>query len=125
LHSPQIVVTTSGWLSIGFSYGQDVYDAALTKEPSTYDNACNGVYIGAEWWRGLKRNQLYRFLTLSIGDIVVVPLWYGLFSICEVIGKLLKIVDFDLTLLGSDRGKLNIKENHLHDGDKEVDTAFD
>ena len=45
-----------------------------------------------KWWDStVKRTQPYRVLNISIGDIIVVPLWHGFFSIFEVTDKLLKI----------------------------------
>jgi len=114
-----------GYLSIGFSDGQDVYEAALTGDWDIYIAACNNEYVDQEWWNStVKRAQPFRFLNMSIGDIIVVPLWYGLFSIYEVANEPLRISDFDLSLLGKDNKNLYKKDGVLYDGDRQVDLGF-
>ena len=114
-----------GYISIGFNKANDVFEAAITGDWRKYDTACNSVYVGENWWNStLKRNQLFRFLTLSVGDIIVIPLWNRLFSICEVIGKPISISDFDLSILGDNKGHLSIRDGILYDGDREVDLGF-
>jgi len=115
----------NGYLSIGFNNGQDIYDAAIAGDWEKYNDACNAVYVGEEWWAStVKRSQPFRFLSLSVGDVVVVPLWYGLFSIFEVIDKPIKIADFDLSILGNDKDQLQIRNGFLYNGDYEVDLGF-
>jgi len=113
-----------GYLSIGFSDAQELFEPALSGDEEKYNDACNKVYVGQSWWTGVKRKQPWRFLTMSVGDIVVIPLPYGEFSICKVTGKPMKISDFDLSVLGADKGQLVIKEDCLFDGETFVDLGF-
>lgn len=115
-----------GYLSIGFSEAQALLESAIGRDWDRFNAICATLYPDGNWWHkgNLKRNQLWRFLKRSIGDIVVVPLWYGQFSICEVVGSPLKISDFDLSVLGADKEQLNIKDGYLYDGDRPVDIGF-
>ena len=94
-----------GFLTIGFSGGLNIYEAALSGNWEAYNAACDTVYLDKEWWVGnAKRNQPWRFLTLSVGDIVLVPLSSGEFSICEVSGKAKKYPTLTFQSLGLKKG---------------------
>jgi len=115
-----------GYLSIGFSQGLCLFESARKNDRKQYDLDCKKIYKGQAWWEktAIKRNQPWRFLTLSIGDIVVVPLPYGKFSICEVDREPMKITDLDLSELGDDNKGLTLKDGLLYNEDGHVDFGF-
>jgi hypothetical protein len=98
-HEPDVAqkLLEQCWLSVGFGEAVEYYESLVAAEEwNDFNTVCTTIYdkriraktICASWWESeIKRKQLRRFLMLAIGDIVVVPLSNGNFSIFEVDGE--------------------------------------
>ncbi len=113
------------YLSIGFCRASrsGAFEAFADGDEEKFNSAFDYAYHDREWG-AYKRNQLWRFLNMSVGDIVVIPLPHGEFSICEVIGAAIKVSDLDLSTLKSNRNQLSLKDSILFSGEELVDLGF-
>lgn len=106
-----------GYLSIGFSdmipvfEGMNLWKMTVPEFENIVNTKCAD---SCKWMVGFRpRYSLQRFWQFSLGDIVIVPLPWGCFSICEVTGTVIRVTESNLDI--SDTDGLNFKDGYFED----------